>query len=80
MLEALQPRPRRPQKSPVTPLQADLTKANHEIAALRRRPDQEEAIIASPKSGGADGRAGANPRRQRQILMAAAVALPAVCG
>ena len=48
-LGALQPRPRGPQKAPVNPLQADLTKANRENAALRRRLDQAEAIIAIQK-------------------------------
>lgn len=48
-LGALQPRPRGPEKAPVNPLQADLTKANREIAALRRRLDQAEAIIAIQK-------------------------------
>ena len=41
-LGALQPRPRGPEKAPVNPLQADLTKANREVAALRRRLDQAE--------------------------------------
>ena len=48
-LGALQPRPRWPEKAPVNPLQADLTKANREVAALRRRLDQAEAIIAIQK-------------------------------
>jgi transposase len=48
-LGALQPRPRGPEKAPVNPLQADLTKANREVAALRRRLDQAEAIIAIQK-------------------------------
>lgn len=48
-LGALQPRPRGPQKSPVNPLQADLAKANRENAALRRRLEQAEAIIAIQK-------------------------------
>lgn len=48
-LGALQPRRRGPQKAPVNPLQADLATANREIAALRRRLDQAEAIIAIQK-------------------------------
>ena len=48
-LGALQPRRRGPEKAPVNPLQADLTKANRENAALRRRLDQAEAIIAIQK-------------------------------
>ena len=48
-LRALQPRLRGPQKAPVNPLQADLTKANTQVAALRRRLDQAEAIIAIQK-------------------------------
>ena len=43
---ALQPRARGPQKAAVNPLQAELAKANRENAALRRRLDQVEAIIA----------------------------------
>ena len=46
---ALQPRPRGPEKAAVNPLQAELTKANRENAALRRRLDQAEAIIAIQK-------------------------------
>ena len=46
---ALQPRPRGPEKAAANPLQAALAKANHENAALRRRLDQAEAIIASQK-------------------------------
>ena len=46
---ALQPRPRGPEKVATKPLQADLAKANREIAALRRRLDQAEAIIAIQK-------------------------------
>ena len=34
-LGALQPRPRGPEKAPANPLEADLAKANREIAALR---------------------------------------------
>ena len=45
-LGALQPRPRGPEKAAVNPLQAELAKANRENAALRRRLDQAEAIIA----------------------------------
>ena len=41
---ALQPRQRGPEKAAANPLQADLAKANRENAALRRRPDQAEAI------------------------------------
>ena len=48
-LGALQPRRRGPQKAPVNPLQADLATANREIAALRRRLDQAEAIIVIQK-------------------------------
>lgn len=48
-LGALQPRPRGPEKAAANPLQADLVKANREIAALRRRLDQAEAIIAIQK-------------------------------
>ena len=48
-LGALQPRPRGPEKAAVNPLQADLAKANRENAALRRRLDQAEAIIAIQK-------------------------------
>lgn len=48
-LGALQPRPRGPEKTPVNPLQADLTRANREVAALRRRLDQAEAIIGIQK-------------------------------
>jgi len=45
----LQPRYRGPQKAPANPLQAELAKANREVAALRRRLDQAEAIIAIQK-------------------------------
>lgn len=48
-LGALQPRPRGPEKAPANPLQAELAKANREVAALRRRLDQAEAIIAIQK-------------------------------
>jgi len=48
-LGALQPRQRGPEKAAANPLQADLAKANREIAALRRRLDQAEAIIAIQK-------------------------------
>jgi len=48
-LGALQPRRRGPQKAPANPLQAELSKANREISALRRRLDQAEAIIAIQK-------------------------------
>ena len=48
-LGALQPRPRGPEKAAANPLQADLAKANRENAALRRRLDQAEAIIAIQK-------------------------------
>ena len=74
-LGALQPRQRGPEKAAANPLQADLAKANREIAALRRRLDQAEAIIAIQKSGSAVGRAGADVRQQRQIVTAAVVAL-----
>jgi hypothetical protein len=49
MLGALQPRPRGPQKAPVNPLQADLDKANREVAALQRRLSKAEAVIAIQK-------------------------------
>ena len=45
----MQPRPRSPQKAPINPLQAELAKAGRENAALRRRLDQAEAIIAIQK-------------------------------
>ena len=48
-LGALQPRQRGPEKAAANPLQAELAKANREIAALRRRLDQAEAIIAIQK-------------------------------
>ena len=48
-LGALQPRRRGPQKAPANPLQAELSKANREVSALRRRLDQAEAIIAIQK-------------------------------
>jgi transposase len=48
-LGALQPRARGPEKAAVNPLQAELTKAGRENAALRRRLDQAEAIIAIQK-------------------------------
>jgi len=48
-LGALQRRPRGPQKAPINPLQAELARANRENAALRRRLDQAEAIIAIQK-------------------------------
>ena len=48
-LGALQPRHRGPQKAPANPLQAELAKANREVAALRRRLDQAEAIITIQK-------------------------------
>jgi len=48
-LGALQPRQRGPQKAPANPLQAELTKANREVAVLRRRLDHAEAIIAIQK-------------------------------
>jgi uncharacterized protein YceH (UPF0502 family) len=48
-LGALQPRRRGTQQVPVNPLQAELAKANREVAALRRRLDQAEAIIAIKK-------------------------------
>ena len=49
ILGALQPRARGPQKAALNPLQAELAKANRENAALRRRLDQAEAIIAIQK-------------------------------
>ena len=48
-LGALQPRPRGPQKAPAGPLQAELDKANREVAALQRRLDKAEAVIAIQK-------------------------------
>jgi transposase len=48
-LGALQPRARGPEKAALNPLQAELAKANRENAALRRRLDQAEAIIAIQK-------------------------------
>ena len=48
-LGALQPRVSGPEKAGVNPLQAELSKANRENAALRRRLDQAEAIIAIQK-------------------------------
>lgn len=48
-LGALQPRPRGPEKALANPLQAELAKANREVAALRRRLDQAEAIISIQK-------------------------------
>lgn len=48
-LGALQPRHRGPQKAPVNLLQAELAKANREVATLRRRLDQAEAIIIIQK-------------------------------
>jgi hypothetical protein len=45
----LQPRARGPEKAAVNLLQAELAKANRENAALRRRLDQAEAIIAIQK-------------------------------
>ena len=49
ILGALHPRQRGPEKGAANPLQAELSKANREIAALRRRLDQAEAIIAIQK-------------------------------
>ena len=46
---ALTPRPRGPDKVATNPLQAELANANRENAALRRRLDQAEAIIAIQK-------------------------------
>ena len=48
-LGALTPRQRGPGKVAPNPLQAELAKANRENAALRRRLDQAEAIIAIQK-------------------------------
>ena len=48
-LGALQPRPRGPQKAPDNPLRAELDKANREVAALQRRLDKAEAVIAIQK-------------------------------
>ena len=47
-LGALQPRPRGPEKAAVNPLQAELAKANAQVAAPRRRLDQAEAITVGP--------------------------------
>ena len=49
ILGALHPRQRGPEKGAANPLQAELSKADREIAALRRRLDQAEAIIAIQK-------------------------------
>ena len=46
-LGALQPRHRGPQEAPANPLQAELAKANREVAALRRRLDRAEASLDS---------------------------------
>lgn len=46
---ALQPRSRGPQKAPVNPLRAELDKANVQVAALQRRLDKAEAVIAIQK-------------------------------
>jgi len=48
-LGALTPRQRGPEKAAANPFQAELAKANRENAALRRRLDQAEAIIAIQK-------------------------------
>lgn len=48
-LGALQPRQRGPQKAPSNPLQAELANAHAQVAALRRRLDQAEAIITIQK-------------------------------
>ena len=48
-LGALQPRARGPETTAVNPLKAELAKANRVNAALRRRLDQAEAIIAIQK-------------------------------
>lgn len=48
-LGALQPHRRGPAKAGANPLQAELSKANREVSALRRRLDQAEAIIAIQK-------------------------------
>jgi hypothetical protein len=77
---ALQPRQRGPEKAPVNPLQAELAKAHRETSTLRRRLDQAEAIIVLQKRGSTSGRDGADAKAQRQIMMAAAIALPAGSG
>jgi len=78
-----------PQKAAANPLQADLAKADRAIAALRRRLDPAEAIIAiqkksSPfkkshrhlrKVAALSGRDGFVIGRQRHIVMAAVAAL-----
>ena len=79
-LGALQPRPRGPEQAAVNPLQAERAKANRENAALRRRLDQAEAIIASQKSSSASARDGSGVWQQRHIVMAAVVALSPASG
>ena len=54
---------------------SELAKANRENAALRRRLDQAEAIIAIQKRCCAAGRSGADTQQQRQTVMAEVVAL-----
>jgi len=49
VLGGLQPKARGPARLPANPLQAELGKANREVAALRRRLEQAEAIIAIQK-------------------------------
>ena len=71
---------RGPAKAPANALQTELTKANREVAALRRRLDQAEAIISIQKSCSSAGRDGAHARQQRQAVMAAVIALPANIG
>jgi len=78
-LGALQPRHRGPQKSPKNPLQAELSKANREVAALRRCGVvwiRRKPSSRSKKSGGTSGRDGADARARRQIMIATAIALP----
>ena len=58
-LGALQPRQRGPEKAAANPLQADLAKANREIAALR--PDLQRG----PRSGGGDHR---HPKKVAALL------------
>ena len=81
-----------PQKAAANSLQADLAKADRAIAALRRRLDPAEAIIAiqkksspfkknhrhSRKVAALSGRDGFVIGRQRHIVMAAVAALTPV--
>ena len=69
-----------PQKLAANPVQAELAKPNRENAALRRRPDQAEAIIAIQKSGSVSGRDGPDIRQQRHVMLTAVVALSPAIG